>query len=214
MNYNLFLRYKIKRTVKERIDSFTFTVYPGVFNPRSYKSSGIFARFIKDMKDLRGKYILDMGCGSGIVSVFAASLGAQCLAVDINPSSVGCASFNLKQNHLEKNTRVMQSDLFHDIPESEKFDIIFFNPPYYDKEPVNDFETAFNAGKDYRVIKEFVTDAGKYLNKGGRIYCIVSSDMNIAMFLQILEEQGFKHDIVTEIYKFFETFYIVNSFLT
>jgi release factor glutamine methyltransferase len=189
-------------------------VYPGVFNPRSFKSSEVFARFIKDMKDLRGKYILDMGCGSGIVSVFAASLGGQCLAVDINPESVRCTEDNLKQNGLENNTRVIQSDLFGNIPASEKFDIIFFNPPYYEKEPSNNFEFAFNAGKGYRVIKDFIRDSKSWLKPGGCIYFIISTDTDVDSVLQAFEIHGFKYNIVTQIYKFFETFYIVKSFLS
>ena len=174
----------------------------------------MFAEFIKQLKDLGGKYILDMGCGSGIVSITAASLGARCFATDINPESVRCTKDNLKLNHLEQQTTVIQSDLFQNIPGGERFDIIFFNPPYYDREPGNDFEIAFNAGEDYRVIRNFVRDAGKFLSEGGRIYCILSSDMDISKYLQMLEQSGFKHEIVTQFYKFFETFYIVNSFLS
>lgn len=198
----------------EKVEGFVFTVYPGVFNPCSYKSNSIFAKFILNMKGLHGKYILDMGCGSGIVSVTAVSIGARCLASDINPDSVRCTKDNLKQNHPGDSTVVVQSDLFENIPKSEKFDIIFFNPPYYPKEPETAFELAFNAGINYRVIRDFVQEARKFLKADGRIYYILSSDMDIALFLQILKEHGFKHEIVTEIYKFFETFYIVNSFLT
>ena len=196
------------------MEGFVYTVYPGVFNPRSYISNRLFAKFILNMKDLHGKYILDMGCGSGIVSVTAVSINARCLAADINLDSVRCTKDNIKQNFPGDSTEVIQSDLFENIPKSEKFDIIFFNPPYYPREPETAFELAFNAGKNYRVIRDFVQEAGKFLKADGRICYIVSSDMDIALFSQILKEHRFKYEIVTEIYKFFETFYIVNSFLT
>ncbi len=163
------------------------------------------------MNDLSGKEILDMGCGSGIVGVIASSLGAICTSVDINPEAVKCSEENFKMNNV-KGT-VIQSNLFDKLDINKKFDIIFFNPPYYNYEPQNDYEKGFGGGKDYRVIREFIGKSKDYLKKGGYLYLIISSDMKIETMFTILEGQGFVYNILQKIGKFFETFYIFSAFL-
>ena len=70
-----------------------------------------------------------MGCGSGIVSIFCASLGAECFAADINPAAVKTAKENAELNGFGNKIQVVESNLFENI--KDKFDVIFFNPPYY-----------------------------------------------------------------------------------
>ena len=145
-----------------------------MFNPKDYFSSEIFAKFISGLDDLNGKYILDMGCGSGVVSVFAASKGARCIAVDVNPVSIKAAEENAKKNGFGDKIKALQSNLFENIPPEEKFDIIFFNPPYYEKEPKTDFEKAFFTGEGFKVIKNFLKQAKNHFASGCFIYFITS----------------------------------------
>ncbi len=60
--------------------------------------------------------VLDVGCGSGILSVIALKLGAgQVFGVDIDPLAVETSYENLKANHLtETQAGFMQGDLIHD----------------------------------------------------------------------------------------------------
>lgn len=53
-----------------------------------------------------GTRVLDVGCGSGILSVAAAALGArQVVAVDVEPDAVRATSENAATNHLERSVR-------------------------------------------------------------------------------------------------------------
>jgi release factor glutamine methyltransferase len=150
-----------------------------------------------------------MGCGSGIVSIFCSSIGAKCTAADINPQAVKTAKENAGLNGFEKEIEVIESDLFENI--KGKYDIIFFNPPYYPKEPANDFEKAFNAGNDYRILKEFASCVGEHLKEEGIIYLIISSDINPAEFKIIFAAKGLSIEVIKEHKKFFETFYIIKT---
>jgi release factor glutamine methyltransferase len=210
--YGLYHRHKIKRTVTEKIKGFTFTVYPSVFNPKDYFSSEIFAKFISSLDNLNGKYILDMGCGSGVVSVFAASKGAKCLAVDVNPISVKAAEENAEQNGFGDKINAVQSNLLESLSSEEKFDIIFFNPPYYEKEPKTDFEKAFFTGSGFKVIKDFLGQAKNHFASGGFIYFITSSDLKLDIFLDMVKAGGFEFNIVKKVNTLFETFYITKAF--
>ncbi len=56
--------------------------------------------------------VLDLGCGSGILSIIAAKLGAaQVDAVDIDPVAVGVASENCRINGAEKVVRCKKGEL-------------------------------------------------------------------------------------------------------
>lgn len=60
----------------------------------------------------KGDKVLDVGCGSGILSIAAALLGAQdVLGVDIDPVAVEVAEENIALNHTEKIARAAYGDL-------------------------------------------------------------------------------------------------------
>jgi len=206
--FNLIHRRKLNKTVTERINKFTFTVYPTVFNPKDYYSSVIIAEFISGLININEKLLLDMGCGSGIISIFAASSGAICTAVDKNPESVKCAKHNAVQNKLEDKILTVESNLFFELKENLSFDIITFNPPYYKGEPANDFEMAFKGGENLETIKVFFENADKYLNDNGIIYLITSSDSNLSLTEEIIKTNNFKFEVVLRKKRFCETFYI------
>jgi len=56
--------------------------------------------------------VIDIGCGSGILTIAAALLGAQqVLGVDIDPVAVAVAKSNVKANHLTQDIRIIEGDL-------------------------------------------------------------------------------------------------------
>lgn len=211
----------MERVVRENISGFTFTVRPTVFNPKDFISSEIFAAYIKTL-DLTGKNILDMGSGSGIVSIFAASKGANCVACDINPVAVRCITENALQNKLSSQIKVYESDLFESLNVSDiipsppgrvrvGYDIIFFNPPYYKGNPQNNFERAFKGGPNLEVIDRFLPEAKNHLALEGKLCLLVSTDMDIDDLYSRLQNTGYTYKILQSNKKFFETFYIIEA---
>lgn len=56
--------------------------------------------------------VLDIGCGSGILSMVAAKLGAEkVIGIDIDPVAVEVANKNIKDNQLDERIHVFQGDL-------------------------------------------------------------------------------------------------------
>ena len=114
--------------------------------------------------------ILEVGCGSGIVSLSAAqaSLKNVVLGVDINPIAVKCATENARANGVA-NATFLKSDLFSELPATQKFDYILFNPPYLPtsrKERLLSPEenAAYDGGASgLNVFKRFMLDAPAHL---------------------------------------------------
>ena len=200
------------KIVREKLMGFTFVVRPTVFNPVDFISSKVFISYIKTL-DLTGKHILDMGSGSGIVSIIAASKGAQCIAADINPVAIRCITENALQNNFSGQITAIESDLFESLRNiyPSKFDIIFFNPPYYKGNPSNNFERAFKGGPNLEVIDRFLNDAKDFLAPSGRLCLLVSSDMDLDDMYARLKTAGYDYKILQTNKKPFETFYIIDA---
>jgi release factor glutamine methyltransferase len=208
--YRFIIKNKIQKTVTEKIGKFKFTVLPSVFNPKDYLSSKIFADFVSGL-DIKDKYILDMGTGSGIISVFASSKGAKSLAADISALSVQSSRENAAGNGFEESIEVIESSLFENISKDKKFDFIFFNPPYYKGEPANNFERAFKGGDNLETINNFLIQAKDYLKNDSKIYFIVSTDADLDLFWNLLRQNRYNYSVIKKTKKAFECFFIVEA---
>lgn len=70
-----------------------------------------------------GEDVIDVGTGSGILSIAAAKLGAEhVLAIDLDPVAVKSAGENTKLNGMQSRIMVSQSDLLGILEHSEKRD--------------------------------------------------------------------------------------------
>ncbi|MBW4471130.1 MAG: class I SAM-dependent methyltransferase [Stenomitos rutilans HA7619-LM2] len=81
-------------------------------------------RFIlKQLGDLHGKYLLDLGCGAGENSVYFATKGARCVAADYSPGMVDVALKLAAANQVEVEGKVVNA-MAIDFPDNT-FDIVY-----------------------------------------------------------------------------------------
>ena len=110
-----------------------------------------------------GDRVLDLGCGSGVCTVFTAPKAREVLAVDISPAAVRNTRENCDRFGLS-NVTVRESDMFSTV--DGKFDLILANPPYlnveFEKEE-NQFATSV------RFMPTMFAQAGDYLTPEGRL---------------------------------------------
>lgn len=154
----------------------TLQILPTVYEPS--EDSFLLAAYASS---LSGR-ALEIGCGSGIVSISAAKANPAnaVLGVDINPAAVECARRNAEANGVE-NAEFALSDLFGSVPEGKKFDFILFNPPYLpttreEKLALEAENAAYDGGeRGLEVFMRFAAQAPAYLAEGGKIAVIATS---------------------------------------
>ena len=117
---------------------------------------------------IKGKKVIDVGTGTGILAILAVRLGAKSVtASDINPKAVSCARENFARSDLGcALSDVVCSDLFDAI--QGEFDTVIFNAPRIQGEPKNIYEAAiYDPG--YKVISDFFGQAKAHLSENGTI---------------------------------------------
>jgi release factor glutamine methyltransferase len=161
-------------------------VAPGVFHPGFFFSTKFLLRFLA-RQPLQDRSFLELGAGSGLISLFAASRGAVVTATDINPVAVSCLQKNSSLN--STSLEIIQSDLYTHIPR-QPFDILAINPPYYRKTPVNDMERAWYCGAHGEYFEDFFSGLGKYTHPRSEIWMVLCEGCDLDMIRRIAARQG------------------------
>jgi len=91
------------------------------------------ARFLFDAfmhQDLEEMAVLDLGCGTGMLSIGAALLNARVTAVDCDRQALQTAEQNAKKLGIDSITFQEEKIFETDTPFSENFDTVIMNPPF------------------------------------------------------------------------------------
>jgi release factor glutamine methyltransferase len=196
-----------KRSTKTRVASFELVVLPTVFHPKVFLTSAFFAKFVQAL-DLRGKSVIEIGAGSGILSLSAAKAGAiSVTALDINPAAVEATKVNAAKNGFHQ-VQAFQSDLFSAISIETQFDIVIASPPSFSGEPRDTADRAWHAGPGYRDILALFEQAAPRLRPCGRMYLLLSSDTNLALMNDLIRSAGLSSTQVAKRSIWIETFYL------
>lgn len=197
------------RTVSTDLLGFSIVVPPTVFHPKFYFTSKFFAEFIQ-AASLRGKRILDIGCGSGILSLAGARAGGKVTSIDINPAAIAATSENARQNGLADRICAFESDVLDRLdPAVQTFDCVFSNPPYYGGEAKTMAEKAFKGGHANSFMVRLAKDLPKFLLPGATVVVVLSSDIDIHTCLLPFMENQFTFQIIKTKRLFFETLSLI-----
>ncbi len=188
-----------------------------------YFKQNINQMYFDGIKLTEIKKILDLGTGTGIISIFLQlikkdniNFNPKIYASDILEDAIKCAKLNEKRNNIDNQIEFLCSDLFNSFPESLKhsFNIIVFNPPYL---PSSDLikknnnkmkiDYSWNGGiKGYEILIKFLNSAKYYLDLKAKhyIYVITSSRTNLLDLYRNIRNFGYRNEVVEKKHIFFE----------
>lgn len=165
----------------------TVTVFPGVFHPGFFYSTKLLLNYFQDL-DLRKKYILELGAGTGLISIFTANKGGYVTASDISMTAFYNIEKNVKMTNA--NVEVVHSDLFDDIPH-RRYDYIIINPPYYKKTPSSEKEFAWFGGDDFQYFRKLFSQLGSNFYENTNVIMVISDEADLEMIKSIAGEFNF-----------------------
>ena len=162
-----------------------------------------------------GQSVLEIGTGSGLVSMYASLLTDDVTATDINYNALELAEKNFKLNNIST-IKLEFGDLFEPVKD-KKFDVILFNTPYLptDSEDIinDDLNYAFDGGLDGRkVIDRFINEVSNHLNDKGIVQIIQSSLSDNNRTLDMFDRNGFVAEIAESEKFFFEEIVLINAY--
>lgn len=163
-------------------------VPPGVFHPGFFFSTKLLLHYISK-EHLDGKTFLELGAGSGLLSIYAAKKDAVVVASDISPASVKCIEANAEENNVE--ITIIQSDVFKNVPQ-QGFDFILVNPPYYKRNPSSFSDYGWYCGENGEYFQKLFKDLHNYLNQNSKVLMVLCDGCDLAMIRDIALENSFK----------------------
>lgn len=134
----------------------------------------------------RGKSVLDMGCGAGLLGIAAAKRGArEVWATDADPAAVECAGRNAGRNGVK--LRCGTGDLFEPVA-GRTFDLIVASSPQVPA-PADVRGPRFGGEDGLRRIEAVLRGAPDHLEKGGEILTCLVSLCDIRRFETLLSKR-------------------------
>ncbi len=178
-------------------------VLEGVYEPREDSYLLAEAAVIPS-----GAKVLDLGTGSGIQAVNAALAGArEVWAVDVNPKALENARLNFERLKLKARLVLKESELFEEIPEKERFDVIVFNPPYLPSDELEDL--AVDGGAEGRVfLDEFIEQFKFFLAPKGNAYFLQTDLNRVDKTEEKLRQLGLRFEIAARKKLSFEELFV------
>lgn len=191
-----------------RMDGFKLRIFKGVFHPKFFFSSRYFYEFLSN-KTLAGKAFLEIGCGSGILSLLALRKGAQVTAVDVDPKAVKNTSLNFQRNFNGKQAgfRLLESDVFSALGQ-EVFDMIVINPPYYFRKVDVDAQLAWYCGENGEYFEKLFSTLKEHVHASSQVYMILAENAEIQRIKEMATLHGVGFVTVDQRKIKFETSYI------
>jgi len=185
-------------------------VMRGVFSPEFATDSYLWANYIAQRGLVDGKSLLEMGAGSGIISLYLHRIATPkyICAVDVNKYAVVNLRANVDRFGIDGSRfEVIESDLFSRIRSDTRFDVILWAMPWILSEDrlvrqvLEDCDDPFEKALLRSIIdpggesvRKLISDAKSCLNPHGKILLISSDFIPNGMIRIHAEAEGFLYE--------------------
>ncbi len=194
----------LSKARRYRHGDIVLTISPDVFHPGFFYSTGLLLNYLNQLP-LQGKKFLELGCGSGVISIAAAKKGALVTSTDINPAAIDFLRKNSLANGVE--LTLLHSDLFKEIP-AQRFDIVAINPPYYKKQAVTAKDHAWFCGENGEYFSVLFDNLDNYIHEGSEVLMVLFDGCDMDMIRSFASRNNFALTCVQRKRNFLETNFI------
>lgn len=160
-------------------------------------------RLIRTTDTVKNKSVMEIGTGTGLVSLCAAQYGARLVvATDINSNAVTCANFNAAWLNLNSRIEIRlvseeKPAAFEVIRPDERFDLIISNPPWVDQKVRNLAEYAlYDPG--FHLLTTLLDGLPQHLNPGGKCLLAYGSVSGIKAVKKFSADRGYSVRVIDD----------------
>lgn len=155
---------------KERVGNFYDVVWTE-YLPEYEETEKHWEMFYDD-EEIKGKTVLDSGCGTGIFSIIFANRGVgKVTGIDISEGSLGTAR-SLKKKFGLSNAEFRREDMLHLPFESESFDIVWaWGTVHHTTDPLG-----------------AITELDRVLKKGGSLFLAIYKKTRVTWIHEIIRK--------------------------
>jgi release factor glutamine methyltransferase len=193
-------RWYLRKKRKYAYRQTTVSVLPGVFHPGLFSSTGLLLGYV-EQKIIPGETLLEIGSGTGLISVIASKKHARVTALDKSLAAIENTALNAKANNVKID--VIQSDLFESLSKKQ-FDWIVINPPYYARDPETEGDLAWYCGKEFQYFKKLFTGLPEVMHPASQVIMVLTMGCDLKQIFSIGGAAGFRFQLLKEKKAFFD----------
>ncbi len=146
-----------------------------------------------------GKLAADVGCGSGILSIYLARSFERVIGMDVNPDALSALRENASLNEVSDKILMVCSDVIS--PLRVKLDLAVFNPPYLPESPRKEDLLTYSwcGGRRGReVLDRFLLQVRDAVRDGGHVIFLQTERNGVPETETLLSSLGFRGQILKE----------------
>ena len=134
-------RIGVKNTMQDRrvriegVGEWDVIVPPTVYPPK--EDTLMLCDVLSKLSAKSDSKAMEIGCGSGMVTMVLSTLGWEVTACDVNPFAVACTRGNLEANGLSDRASIIEADFESDFLIPEDTELVVWNLPYLDEDEEN-----------------------------------------------------------------------------
>ena len=177
------VKWYLKRNRTYRHQGITLNIPQSVFHPGLFFSTKFLIQYLAK-QSLQNKKLLELGAGSGLISLYCCKKGANVTASDINQFALNNLEKNAEKNqcHLQ----IKHSDLFDQLVGT--YDWIVINPPYYPRKPKNEEEMAWFCGAEFEYFHKLAQQLPLHTHPDSQVIMVLSEDCDLQQIRSIFTE--------------------------